>query len=351
MKLKNKRITISVLGLLMIPFLISGCSSANGQAHTGPFDESQGIVSQGIVEAKEVSINSKIPGKIMKLHVEEGQEVQAGDILVEISSDELKAKEAQAKALIEAAQASLNAAQGQVDAANAQLQKAENGARVQEIAQAQAYCDLMQKTYDRVEKLFEKGAVSAQKKDEVATQLEVAKQQLSLAQEGARTEDKSGAQALVAQALSMREAAKGKLEQAQAGLQEVQAYLKDTVIVSPISGTITIINADEGELVSSGMSIATVTDLNNTWVEVKIKETDLEKITVDQKVDVKLSSFPEKGFEGKVVRMNQKPDFATKRSTNDNGEFDILSYGVKIELDNKDKVLRPGMTAFVQFKN
>jgi HlyD family secretion protein len=351
MKLNHKQIIASFLSFSTILFLLSGCTSVNGQERTGPFDISQGIVSQGIIEAKEVSINSKIPGKIMKLHVEEGQEVKPGDLLVEISSDELKAKEAQAKALIEAAKASLNAAQGQVDAANSQLQKAENGARVQEIAQAQAYYDLMQKTYDRVEKLFEKGAVSAQKKDEVATQLEVAKQQLSLAQEGARSEDKSGAQALVAQALSMKEAAKGKVEQAQAGLQEVQAYLKDTVIVSPIPGAITIINADEGELVSSGMSIATVTDLNNSWVEVKVKETDLEKITVGQKVDVKLSSFPEKVFQGKVVRMSQKPDFATKRSTNDNGEFDILSYGVKVELDNKDKILRPGMTAFVQFKN
>lgn len=330
--------------------LMVGCA-AHSENKIQVFNENEGVVSQGVIEAKEVSINTKIPGKIVKLHVEESSEVTAGDLMIEISSDELKAKEEQAKALIEAAQAAHDAAKGQVAAANAMLEKAENGARVQEIAQAQAYYDLMVKTYERVEKLFEKGAVSAQKKDEVATQLEVAKQQLSMAQEGARSEDKSGAQALVAQALAMEQAAKGKLEQAQAGLQEVQAYLRDTKIVSPINGVVTIINVDEGELVSTGMSIATVTDLNKTWVEVKVKETDLDKIQLGQSAEVKIPTFSKDVFEGKIVRINQKPDFATKRSTNDNGEFDILAYGVKIELMNPDRVLRPGMTAFVQFKN
>lgn len=284
-KLKRQKLFSLILILGLLSFL-SGCTIAKGQERPSLFDESQGIIAQGVIEAKEVSINSKIPGKIVKLHMEEGQEVKAGALLVEVSSDELRAKEAQAKALIEAAKASMDAAQGQVDAANSQLEKAQNGAREQELAQAQAYCDLMEKTYERVENLFEKGAVSAQKRDEVATQLEVARQQLSLAQEGARVEDKSGAQALVVQAMSMKEAAKGKLEQAQGGLQEVQAYLKDTKITAPIDGTVTLVNADEGELVSSGMSIAAITDLNSTWVEVKVKETDLSKISIDQQLSL-----------------------------------------------------------------
>ncbi|MFZ5966046.1 MAG: HlyD family secretion protein [Bacillota bacterium] len=346
--MKNKSCHYALVFLLTVVLLV-GCTTANGQPQTTVFNEAEGITSQGIIEAKEVSINSKIPGRIEKIVVEEGTEVKGGDLLVQISSDELRAKEEQAKALVEAAQAAYEAAKGQVDGAKAMLEKAQNGARVQEIAQAQAYYDLMVKTYERVEKLFEKGAVSAQKRDEVATQLEVATQQLSIAQEGARNEDKSGAEALVAQALAMEQAARGKLEQVQAGLQEVQVYLKDTQLLSPINGIVTALNADEGELVSTGMSIATITDLENTWVEVKVKETDLGKITLGQNAKVKIPSFSEDVFMGKVVRINQKPDFATKRSTNDNGEFDILSYGVKIELENKERIFRPGMTAFVQF--
>ncbi|WP_157910270.1 HlyD family secretion protein [Petroclostridium xylanilyticum] len=348
--MNKKKLIFNLFSLiLIIVSFAAGCAVKN-DTETRVFNPELGIISQGVIEAKEVSINSKIPGKIVKLHIEEGKEVKTGDLLVEISSDELKAKEEQAIAQIEAAKAAYEAAKGQVAAANATLQKAENGARAQEIAQAQAYYDLMAKTYERVQNLYEKGAVSGQKRDEVATQLEVARQQLSIAQEGARSEDKSGAQALVAQAMAMEQAAKGKLEQAQAGLQEVQAYLKDTKIISPINGVITAINSDEGELVSTGMPIATVTDLSSTWVEVKVKETDLEKISLNQEVDVKIPGFSDNIFKGKVVRINQKPDFATKRSTNDNGQFDILSFGVKIELENNSKALRPGMTAFVQFK-
>lgn len=357
--IRSKVLYYTICLMLMITLFTAGCAAKtenmmnifNDQDKIEIFKNAVGVVSQGVIEAKEISINSKIPGRIAKLHVEEGKEVKAGDLLVEIASDELKAKEEQAKAVIEAAKAAYQAAKGQVAAANAMLAKAQNGAREQEIAQAQAYYDLMTKTFERVEKLYEKGAVSAQKKDEVKTQLEVAAQQLSIAKEGARSEDISGAQALVAQALAMEQAAKGKLEQAQAALQEVQAYLKDTKITSPIHGTVTVINADEGELVSTGMPIATVTDLNDTWVEVKVKETDLAKISLGQHVEVKIPSFTDDIFTGKVVRINQKPDFATKRSTNDNGEFDILSFGVKIQLENKDKIFRPGMTAFVHFKN
>lgn len=334
-------------------FLLTGCggnTGRTGDAKAQVFNANEGIVSQGVIQAKEVSINTKIPGRILKLSIEEGSEVNAGDAMVEIGSEELKAKEEQAIALIASAKASFDAARGQTDAANALLRKAENGARSQEVAQAQSYYDLMVKTFDRVDKLFEKGAVSAQKRDEVKTQLDVAEQQLSIAKEGARSEDKSGANAVLAQALAMQQAAKGKLEQAEAGLTEIRAYLKDTKILAPISGTVTVLNSHEGELVSTGMSIATVSDISVPWVEVKLKETDLEKIQLGYKVDVKVPGYSQKLFSGKVVRISQKPDFATKRATNDNGDFDILSFGVKIEIENPEKSLRPGMTAFVQFK-
>jgi HlyD family secretion protein len=337
--------------ILILTLVTVGCSAGavTKSNEAKFFNDTEGIVSQGIIEAKEVSINTKIPGRIAKINIQEGMEVKAEDIVVEIGSDELEAKRGQALALVKAAEASYEAAQGQVKAANAMLNKAQNGARKQEIAQAQAYYDLMVKTYDRVEKLYEKGAVSAQKRDEVKTQLEVAKQKLSMAKEGARSEDISGAQALVAQALAMEQAAKSKLEQAQAGLREVEAYLKDTKIKSPIDGVVTQINADEGELVSTGMPIATITNLKNAWVEVKIKETDLDKIYLGQEVKVKVPAFSKDIYNGEVVRINKKPDFATKRATNDNGDFDIVSYGVKIEVENSENKLRPGMTAFVQF--
>lgn len=331
-----------------------------------------------MIEAKEVSINSKLPGRISKIYVEEGAEVKAGQVLAEIEDNDLLAKKAQAEAQLKAAkagyqaatieaQAAANAADAamyQVDAANATLEKANNGARKQEIAQAQAAYDLWKKTYDRVAKLYEQGAVSAQKVDEVKTQLDVAEQQLSIANEGARSEDKSAAQAIVMQATSMSQAAAEKAAMAQAGVKaaeekvemargavmEVDAFLKDTKIISPIDGVVTLINSNAGELVSTGMSIATVTDLKNSWMEVKIKETEINKYTLGQKAKITIPGITGRTFTGKIVRINQKPDFATKLATTENGSFDIRSYGVKIVIENKDKVLRPGQTGFVKFE-
>lgn len=346
------------------------------RVHAAELEAQQQI--QGMVESKEVSINSKLPGRIMKIYVEEGTEVKAGQVLVEIEDSDLMAKKAQADAQLKAAQAGYQAAvieakaakdaaaaaKYQVDAADATLEKANNGARKQEVAQAQAAYDLWQKTYDRVTKLYEQGAVPAQKVDEVKTQMDVAELQLSIAQEGARSEDKSIAQAVVMQATSMAQAANDKASQAQAGVKaaqekvemakgavmEVEAYLKDTKIVSPIDGVVTVINSHEGELVSTGMSIATVTDLKNSWMEVKIKETEVNKLALGQKADITIPGMPGRTFAGKIVRINQKPDFATKLATNDNGDFDIRSYGVKIEIENNDKALRPGQTGFVKFE-
>jgi len=334
---------------------------------------------QGIVESKEVSINSKLPGRIMKIYVEEGSEVKAGQLLVEIEDSDLEAKKVQAEAQLKAAKAGYeaaaieakaaedarNAVKHQVEAAQSVLDKANNGARKQEIAQAQAAYDLWKKTYDRVAALFEKGAVSAQKVDEVKTQMDVAALQLSIAQEGARVEDKSGAQAIVQQATSMAQAAGDKAAQAKAGVkaaeqkvemakgvvQEVEAYLKDVKITAPIDGVVTVLNSHEGELVSSGMSIATVTDVKDSWVEVKVRETEVNRLSLNQTAQLTIPGIQGRTFEGKITRINQKPDFATKLATADNGNFDIRAYGVKVKIDNGDKILRPGQTAFVKFGN
>ncbi|HWQ31053.1 MAG TPA: efflux RND transporter periplasmic adaptor subunit [Negativicutes bacterium] len=332
----------------------------------------------GIIESKEVSINSKLPGRITKIYVEEGDEVKAGQLLAEIEDSDLEAKKVQADAQLKAAQAGYeaatmeaqaaeaahNAVLHQVEAAKSTLDKANNGARKQEIAQAQAAYDLWKKTYERVSALYEKGAVPAQKVDEVKTQMDVAEQTLSIATEGARTEDKSGAQALVLQASSTAQAYEDKVAQAKAGVkaaeekvemakgvvQEVEAYLKDTKITAPIDGVVTILNSHEGELVSTGMSIATVTDVTDSWIEVKMQETEINKLSLNQKAEVTIPGITDRTFVGKIVRINQRPDFATKLATTDNGDFDIRAFGVKVKLDNSDKVLRPGQTGFVKFE-
>lgn len=398
------------------------------------FNEKDGLVGEGVIEAKEVNINSKIPGKVIKIYVEEGQKVKTGDKLIEISSDELQAKKAQAEAAVSQAEAALKAAKEQLnqakagvkasnalvsqakagltaskekvnearagvkasskqqEAAAAMKEKADKGARAQEIAQAKIAYDIMKTSYDRVVLLEEKGAVSKQKLDEVKAQLDLAEQKLSLAKEGARVEDKKAATATSEQAQAGVEASKTRVNQAEAAVQaseaqltqamagvqssnallyqaqagveakeglvkqakgalaEVQAYLDNVVLTAPMDGTVTAINSEEGELVSTGTQIAVVSNLQGAWTEISVKETNLGSIAEKQKVKIKVPAYPDKVFAGEVTTINKQPNFAVKRATNDNGGFDIVSFGVKIKLENNEEILRPGMSAFIQFE-
>jgi HlyD family secretion protein len=344
-KLKIRKLKIFTVLILVFSLVLQGCSTKINKNNS----KADSLEIRGTVEAKEVDINTKIPGRLAKILVEEGQKVKAGQVLAVIESDELVAKKAQAKALADAAKGQVDMAYAALKAAEATLEKAKNGARRQEIQEAQDYYDLTVKTYERVKDLYEHGAVPAQKLDEALTQMNIAKQKLDMAKEGARKEDIEAAQAVVEQARAAYEAAKDKYQQAIAGVQEVDSYLKDTKVLSPINGTVTEIYCDEGELVSTGMPIATVTNLDDVWVRVNVSEKDLSKVKVGQEVVVRVIAYPEKSFKGRVKRISENPDFAVKRATNDNGSQDIMTFEVKVELLEGRELMRPGMTAFVRF--
>ncbi|MCY6355106.1 HlyD family secretion protein [Clostridium sp. ZS2-4] len=365
-----KKFTKAIISAAIISSTFTGCSSVSSMVSslnvTGEElvkAQEPNLIVQGQVETEEISINTKIPGNITEIKVSEGDRVKKGDVLICISSDALLAKKAQAEAAIAAATGQLKAAQAAKAAAVAQSQKAENGAQAEDIAKAKAACDFAkeahdfaQESYDRVHALYEQGIATKQQNDEastklkeVAMKLEVAKQTYDQAVKGAREEDKLAAKALVAKADSMIQAAQGQVAQAQAASREASTYIKDTVITAPSDGVITTVNPKVGELVSTGMPLITISKISDQWVEVKVQEKDLAMVSVGKKVTVKLPAYKEQEFEGKIAKINAKPDFATKRATNDNGEYDILSYGVKIQFTKMDKELHPGMTAFIDF--
>ncbi len=332
-------IKIMALGLSGV-LLLSGCSVSAADSDRTEF--------QGTLEARSVDINAKVPGKIAEVLVEEGQAVKAGDPIAIIDAKDLAAKRDGLNAQTQAAQAGVNAAQAQLKAAEAALSKAKNGLRTQEITKAQANYDITKKSYDRINALFSAGAASQAQLDEVETKLSIARQDLDMAREGARAEDVMAAQAQVAAASSNVVAAQEKYQQSLAGVQEVETYITDASIKAPIDGIVTMINTDRGELVSTGMSLATITDLSDVWVELEVDELQLPKFEEGQNVNIKVAAYKDQLFEGKVMRLNPNPDYAVKKASNENGEFDLVSYGIKVKVLKSDKVLRPGMTAFVE---
>ncbi|MFV0517909.1 MAG: HlyD family secretion protein [Aminipila sp.] len=313
---KKKKTTAVLVGVLVVAVIIAGCWSFRSKA-----EEKTNLIVQGSVKTTEIDLNSKLAGNIGEILVKEGDQVKAGDVLIKISSEAVEAKLKQAEAA--------------KSAAAAQAKKAANGARTQEVAQAKAAFDYAQKTYNRMSILLKEEAISQATFDQVEAQYIAAKETYNMALEGARSEDVAAADSLVAQA--------------DGAIAEVNSYLEDSQIKAPADGTIISINVNQGELISTGMPLATLSTKDEPWVEVNVNETDLGKVKTGQKVAVSFPAYPDKNWDGVVTVISKKPDFATKRATNQNGDFDVLSYGVKIEIKGLDQELYSGMTAMIDF--
>lgn len=387
--------------VFLIIFLIAGIFAftlmKNDSERTQKIKD-DGIIS-GVLETDEVDINVKVAGKILEIKVDEGDNVKKGDIIATVEAENIEAKLEQAKALVGIAQTRVkqaeiayNAAKEQSDAqilqangaysaAKAQLKKAQKGARPQQLQQAQELVtqakegyEYAKVSYDRIQTLFKEGAISQQKLDGAKAEYEVAKskyntakEQYNLVKEGAQKEDISAAEALVSQAEGMVNlagvtklsinaraqdviAAKEQLLQAQGGVNEILSYLNDSTIKSSKNGTITSKNAEDGELVSTGMPIVTIADLKEIWANIKISENYIGNFKVGDTVDVIIPGENNKIYKGKITTISSKPSYATERASQEKGEKDVVAFTVKIKLDNSNLRLKPGMTASIKVK-
>lgn len=313
--MEKKKTFITVTSIVIIIVLLCGIYAAV-QAH-----EKNKLTVQGSLKMTESTLNSMLEGTIEEVLVSEGDTVKEGDVLVRMKSDIVDAK--------------LQQAEGAQSAAQAQADMAAKGARSQEVAQAKAAYDYASKMYDRMKVLLEQEAIAQSAFDQVEAQYIAAKETYNMALEGARSEDKA--------------AANGLVEQASGAVAEVNSYLDHAEIKAPMDGIVSAVNVDKGELISTGMPVASVTSPENPWVEVSVEETQLSKVHRGDEVKVTFAAYPDEEFTGKVANVSQKPSFATKRATNENGAFDILSYGVKVEILDAPEELYSGMTVVVDF--
>jgi len=285
---------------------------------------------QGEVEATEVRVSGKVPGRIVDFYAEEGQSVRMGDTLVRISSPEVEAKLMQASAAEKAA--------------DAQNRKALRVARSQQIAaayeqwkRAEAGADIAKKTYERVQNLYEKEVLPAQKRDEAEANYKAssalakaAKSQYDLALAGAQEEDKDAAQALVLQA--------------QGAVSEVESYINETVLLAPISGEISSVFPKKGELVGTGAPIMNVMDLTDIWVVFNVREDLLSGIRQGEVFNAIVPALGDKEIQLKVTNIKALGSYATWKATKVSGDFDLKSFEIKARPTNPVEGLRPGMS-------
>ncbi len=288
---------------------------------------------QGQVEATEVRVAVKVAGRVFKKHINLGQQVTKGQLLLELESPELDAKWVQVTAVS--------------DAAKAQEEKALKGAREEQIQaaysvlkKAEAAKELAQKTYLRISNLHAEGVVPTQKLDEAKTQLDVALLNVEAAQanykmamDATRMEDKKAAKALV--------------NQANGALAEVEAYRNETTIVAPISGEIGTINVEYGELLTPGFPAVSIVDLNDCWVTFYIREDMLSKFYMGKRFDAVFPALGNKSLQLEVTYIKPEADFATWRTTKATGSFDLRTFEIRAIPVTATEKLRPGMSAIV----
>ena len=291
------------------------------------------IVIQGSAEVNEVRVSGKVPGRILHLYAEEGQYVNVGDTLVMIDSPEVRAKLSQA-----------NAAKS---AAMAQQQKATKGVRSETIEgayemwqKAEIGVDIAKKSFDRVDRLAEKGVVTAQKRDEVEAQYKAAiataaaaKSQYNMAKNGAEAEDKLAAGAMV--------------DRASGAIEEVEAFLAETILISPISGEITEVFPATGELVATGSPIMNIVDMNDIWFSFNVREDLLGELKMGNEIEVTIPALNEKATL-KITYIKALASYATWKATKATGQFDAKTFEVRAKPTATIKNLRPGMSAIME---
>ncbi|MBS9774070.1 MAG: HlyD family secretion protein [Tenacibaculum sp.] len=289
---------------------------------------------QGQVEAKQINVAPKVPGRVDKIYVEEGSFVKKGDLLLELESTTIDAKMAQAKAAKSAAQAQAN--------------KAKAGARAEQIQgayniwqQAKVASELAEKTYERVNNLYKEKVLPAQKKDEAYTKMtamqkqeRAAYSQYQMAKNGARSEDKAAAAALVARA--------------EGAIAEVETYKDGAKVFAPANTQVQEIIPNEGEIVNAGYPVMNLIDLTNTWVVFNIREDFLANYKIGQKFNAKVPALNNKEIELEVKHIAVLGDFATWNATKATGDFDRKTFAVKAYPTQKVDGLRPGMSVLVQ---
>lgn len=295
---------------------------------------SESTIIQGTVECTTYKASSKIAGRIEEMKVEQGDHVTKGQLLYVLSTPELDAKLRQAEAV--------------KSAATALDQKALAGAREQQIEaalnmwqKAQAGKELAQKTYERVKTLYDKGVVPAQKFDEadanyramVATEM-AAKAQYDLAVAGASDEDKAATAAQVLQAEGV--------------VSEVESYIGDAMVYSPVDGEVSTIIAEQGELVGTGYPVVALLDTADVWVTFNIKETLLPKISQGMKMTAYVPAL-DRNVELEVTYISVQADFATWSATRTQGSFDIRTFAVKARPVTDVENIRPGMSVLVDW--
>lgn len=346
----------------------------------------------GNIEAVEVAISFKIPGRVVKRFVDEGDLVHQDKPVAQLETADLEADVALAKAQLQAAEAALAemlagsrvdeiaAAQGAMQKAQASYEEMKNGSRPEEIAASLAELraaeedrDHLKRDLDRDEQLqrSDAGSIAKEQVDRAYAAYRMANQRYlqamkryELVKIGPRNEDIAQAKAAMEQGQAQYrlvkegprkediDQAKAKVEQAKATLQSVATKLGYATVSSPLNGVVLSKNTEPGEYVAPGTPVVTVADIENVWLRAYVDERELGKsnIKLGTPAEITTDAYPGKVYQGRVSFISQEQEFTPKtvQTTHERVKF---VYRIKIDVKNADKRLKVGMPADAKIEN
>lgn len=290
-------------------------------------------VIQGEVEVSEYRVSSKVPGRILELRVKEGDYVKAGDTLAILDAPDIVAKRSQAESA--------------ENAASAISEMTEKGARQEQVKsafevwqQAKAGLEIANKSYGRVQRLFDEGVMTAQKRDEayanykaMAAQEKAAKSQYDMAVNGARREE--------------RLAAAAQANRAKGAVEEVNSYINETVQIAQFEGEVSDVYPKVGELVGAGSPIMSISIMSDLWGTFNVREDQLGGLKMGDTFTAFSPAF-NKNLKMKVYYIKDEGSYAVWKATKSNGQYDLKTFEVKARPVGKIEGLRPGMSLIIK---
>ncbi len=309
----------------------------------------------GTVDANEVLVSARIPGRIQTLTVDEGQDVKAGQLIAIIESEDLQAARKAAEATASSQRFKLGETveterqtRGETGSATVNAEAQLRAARAA-LAQAQANYEHQQADTSRIVALAKDGIMSDQAKDAAATSLQAARAAVDTARENVSAAEASLHQAhahelLTAVAARTVDSTRDEAENARALAEQAKVQLGYSQVFAPVTGKVNVRAARQGEVVAAGAPIVTIMDLTQTWVYVPLPETQADAVQLGDSLNVVMPSGAK--IVGKVINKSAQADFATQRDVSAR-KRDIKTIQLKLLIDNPDERYVPGMTAEV----
>jgi len=345
----------------------------------------------GNIELTEARLGFKRPGRLETRLVDEGNAVTSRSVIARLDTAELERQRERAEAAVaiadsrltmldseirlleETVAVSIDSRQAELDQARATLRELAAGSRKQEIAEAEAAFERAkteyaqtQRDWERIRGLFESGVVSPAERDAARTRFEAAeasleqvRQRLALVREGPRSERIDAAQAVVERSKAGVRGAKAseielelkrlerkiryaEIQAARADVALIDTQLADSVLVAPMAGVVLTKSAEPGEVLAAGTPVVTLGDLDHPWVRAYISETDLGRVRLGDRVEVRTDSFPGKLYAGRVSFIASEAEF-TPKQIQTREERTKFVYRIKVDLPNPNHELKLNM--------